>query len=158
MDSENITGFFTRPEKSILGVCSTVSNALKIPTVGIRVALIVLTLLFIPLGLIAYLGLYLVFNKRMGKMVTFGLLGALLGIPLSYYFQSGIIQNYGGNGGVLNYLRNFIAMVDEYDRYVGNGWDVVFNMFLSIIVFALVGGVIGYYLDKHGKVNNKPLK
>ncbi len=156
MDKETITLFFTRSEKSLLGVCSTIAKTFKLPPVGVRVALIVLTLIFIPLGIITYIGLYLAFDKKKGKMVTFGLLGALLGIPLSYYFQSDIIQNYGGNSGMFSYLRNFISMVDEYDRFVGNGWDIVFNVFLSIIVFALVGAAIGYFMDKNENTNNQP--
>ncbi|WP_108425836.1 PspC domain-containing protein [Flagellimonas amoyensis] len=156
MDKETIIHFFTRPEKSLLGVCSTVANTFKVPPVGVRVALIILTLIFIPLGIIAYIGLYLVFNKKKGKMVTFGLLGALLGIPLSYYFQSTIIQNYGGNSGMFSYLRNFVSMVDEYDRFVGNGWDIVFNVLLSIVVFALIGGAVGYFMDKNEKSNHQP--
>lgn len=158
MDTETITRFFTRPEKSLLGVCSAIAQKFNLPPVGIRIALIVLTLIFIPLGIIVYLGSYLVFNQKKGRMVTFGLLGALLGIPLSYYFQSDIIQNYGGNSGMFSYLRNFVDMVDEYDRFVGNGWDIVFNVFLSIVVFALIGGAIGYFMDKNEKNNEHQTK
>lgn len=159
MDIQNITQYFTRSQKLILGVCSTIAQKYKLPPVGIRIALIVLTLIFIPLGIIVYLGAYLSFNQRKGRMVTFGLLGALLGIPLSYYFQSDMVQNYGslyGNTGMFSYLKNFTTIVDEYDKYVGNGWDIVFNVLLSIVVFALVGGAIGYFMDKNEKNNHQP--
>lgn len=159
MDKETVIHFFTRSEKSLLGVCSTIAQKFKLPPVGVRVALIVLTLIFIPLGIIVYLGSYLAFNQRKGRMVTFGLLGGLLGIPLSYYFQSDMVQNYGslyGNTGMFSYLKNFTTIVDEYDKYVGNGWDIVFNVLVSIVVFALVGGAIGYFMDKDEKNNKLP--
>lgn len=155
MDSETIIRFFTRPEKSLLGVCSTIAHKFKLPPVGVRAALIVLTLLFIPLGVIVYMGSYLVFNKKKGKMVTFGLLGALLGIPLSYYFQSEIIKNLMG---MFSYLKDLPDVVDGYGGFIGNGGDIIFNILLSIVIFALIGGAVGYYMDKNEKSNNPQTK
>ncbi|ALJ06532.1 hypothetical protein APS56_15935 [Pseudalgibacter alginicilyticus] len=104
----------------------------------------------IPLGVIAYICFYLATAQNKNRVITFGLLGAVLGVPLSYYFQSDIIKNYGGNSGMFSYLRNFTKIVDQYDKFLGNGWDIVFNVFFSVLIFALVGGAIGYYLDKKG--------
>lgn len=30
----------------------------------------------------------------------------------------------------------------------GNGWNIIFYLFLNAILFAIVGGVTGYYMDK----------
>lgn len=72
-----------------------------------------------------------------GKKVTFAFLGGILGIPLSYYFQPEMIQRkMGGMGG---YLENFDKIVDNS--------DLLGNVFMSVVIFALVGLVIGYFLD-----------
>ena len=148
MDTQRIVDFFTREEKSLFGACSKLSQKLNTNPLAIRITLLVLTLLFIPLGIIVYAGLYLMLNQNNHKMVTFGLMGALLGIPLSYYFQSNIIKNYGGNSGVFGYLRNFPQTVERYNKFVGNGGGIIFNVFLSVVVFAIVGGAVGYFITK----------
>lgn len=148
MDKQRTLHFFTRSEKSLFGTCSKLSKKLNVSTLTIRIALIVLTLLFIPFGIIVYAGLYLILNQNTNKMVTFGLFGALMGIPLSYYFQSNIIKSYGGNSGVFGYLRNFTQTVERYDKFVGNAGDIIFNVILSVVIFAIVGGTIGYYISK----------
>jgi len=48
---------------------------------------------------------------------------------------------------MFSYLRNFTKIVDEYDRFVGNGWDIVSNLFLSVIIFVILGVVAGFFLD-----------
>ena len=85
MDTQKIIQFITRPEKILLGVNSKLALKLNLQPIIMRVVFVVLTLLFIPLGLLAYLGVYLVLNKMAGKMVTFALIGALLGIPFIEY-------------------------------------------------------------------------
>jgi len=48
-----------------------------------------------------------------GKKMTFAILGGILGIPLSYYFQPELVRaKVGGMGG---YLKNFGDIVDESD-------------------------------------------
>lgn len=155
MDTQKITDFFTRPDKSILGVCSTISKKWSISPLALRIALIILTLIFIPLGFMAYIILYLLRDPKKNKILTFGILGMVLGVPLSYYFQSNIVQLYGGEG-IIGYLRNFITTVDKYDAYVGNGWDIIFNLLLSIVVFTLIGGAIGYFVDKKETEKEQP--
>jgi len=148
METQRILDFFKRPEKLLLGVCGKLSQKLGLPPMAIRIALIIITLIFIPLGILLYIGLYLVIDKKKGRLVSFGLMGGLLGIPLSYYFQSDMIKNWPGNSGMVSYLGNFTKVVDQYDQLWGNGWDIVYNVFVSVIVFALVGGAIGYFMDK----------
>lgn len=148
MNKEAILAFFTKPDKSFLGVCSKLSKTINVPSVAVRIAMILITLIFIPLGILFYFGFHILSTQNSKKMIKFGLIGAFLGIPLSYYFQSDIIKHYGGSSGVFGYLRNFFNTVERYDKFVGNGWDVVFNMFLSIVIFAVLGSAIGYYLNK----------
>lgn len=145
MDTQNILNFFTRPEKSLFGVCSKLSHRLGLVPVGVRIAFIVLTFLFIPLGVIVYFGLYLATVQNKSRMVTFGYLGVLLGIPLSYYFQSDIIKNLMG---MFSYVKNLPDVVDGYNGFIGNSGDIVFNIVLSMVVFALVGGAVGHFMDK----------
>ncbi len=79
------------------------------------------------------------------KKVTFAIIGAILGLPLSYYFQSNMVQSkVGGIGG---YLENFGDVVSNS--------DLLGNVVLSVVVFALVGGVIGYFVDENESKNTK---
>lgn len=73
------------------------------------------------------------------KGIVFASIGAILGIPLSYYFQSSMVQNkVGGVGG---YLKHFDEIVK--DGNLGG------NVILSILIFAIIGGLIGYLIDKN---------
>ncbi|MDO9154536.1 MAG: hypothetical protein Q7U47_12685 [Paludibacter sp.] len=75
----------------------------------------------------------------MNKKVLFAIIGAILGIPLSYYFQSEMVKNkMGGIGG---YIQHF-------DRIV-NDSNLLGNVILSVVIFAVVGGVIGYFIDEN---------
>ncbi|ASO06782.1 PspC domain-containing protein [Arenibacter algicola] len=154
MDTHNISAFFTRPNKSILGVCSTLSEKWSISPFALRIALIILTLIIIPLGIITYIIIYLLIYPTKNKTFTFAITGMVLGIPLSYFFQSNMVKKYGGDSGIINYLRNFTSIVDEYDAYIGSGWDIIYNVLLSIIVFTLIGGTLGY-LSIRGKQNKE---
>jgi len=147
MNTRNIISFFKRPEKLLFGVCSSLSQNLNLPISAIRISFIVITIIIIPVGIILYIGLYLAIIQKKNRMKTFGFLGAFLGVPLSYYFQSDLVKNYGGNG-MVSYMRNFTKIVDEYNKFVGNGWDIVYNLFLSVLIFAIIGVVTGYFLDK----------
>lgn len=147
METQKILNIFTRPEKLLFGVCSVLSQKLNLSPTVVRIAFIVLTLFFIPFGIVLYIILYATTRQMKNRKVTFGLLGAALGVPLSYYFQSDIIKSYSGSG-MFGYLKSFTKIVEEYDRFVGNGWDIVSNLFLSAIIFAIMGVVAGYFLDK----------
>lgn len=147
METQKILNIFIRPEKLLFGVCSALSQKLNLSPTVVRIAFIVFTLFFIPFGVVLYMGLYLTTRQKKSKKITFGLLGAVLGVPLSYYFQSDIIKNYRGNG-MFSYLKNFTKIVDEYDRFAGNGWDIVSTLFLSVIIFAIMGVVAGYFMEK----------
>jgi len=73
------------------------------------------------------------------KKIIFAIVGALLGIPLSYYFQSDMVQ--AKVGGIAGYLENFDEIVSSS--------DLVGNVILSVVIFALVGAAIGYFMDKN---------
>ena len=74
----------------------------------------------------------------MNKKTLFAIIGAVLGIPLSYYFQSSMVQaKVGGIGG---YLKHFGDIVNDA--------NLLGNVVLSVVIFAIVGGVIGYFVDK----------
>jgi phosphate/sulfate permease len=70
---------------------------------------------------------------------TFAIFGAILGIPLSYYFQSEMVKSkMGGIGG---YIQHF----DQ----IANNSNLLGNVILSVVIFAFVGGVIGYFIDEN---------
>jgi uncharacterized membrane protein YfcA len=84
-----------------------------------------------------------IFN-RTGKKVDFAIIGAVLGIPLSYYFQNEMIKNIVG--GISGYL-------DRLDKIVDNE-NLLTNLLVSILVFSFIGGLIGYLIDK-SEINTK---
>jgi len=72
------------------------------------------------------------------KKVTFSIIGAILGVPLSYYFQPEMVQEkIGGIGG---YVKNFGDIIGEK--------DLIGNVIMGVIVFAIIGFVLGYIMDK----------
>lgn len=74
----------------------------------------------------------------MKKRDLFAIIGAILGVPLSYYFQPEMVRmKVGGMGG---YLKHFGEIVNE--------GELLGNVLISVVVFALIGGVIGYFVDK----------
>lgn len=74
----------------------------------------------------------------MNKKALLSIIGAVLGIPLSYYFQSEMVKaKMGGIGG---YLEHF-DQIAKNSEYFG-------NVVISVIVFAIVGLAIGYFIDE----------
>jgi hypothetical protein len=73
------------------------------------------------------------------KKIYFTVIGAILGLPLSYYFQPEMVQQkIGGIGG---YIQNFGDIISEK--------DLVGNVITGVVAFALLGAIIGYFLDKN---------
>ncbi|MCA0447298.1 MAG: hypothetical protein LCH54_13825 [Bacteroidetes bacterium] len=72
------------------------------------------------------------------KKVIFAVIGAILGIPLSYFFQSEMVRTKVG--GIFGYLQHFGDIVNES--------SLLGNVILSVVIFAIIGGIIGYFLDK----------
>lgn len=73
------------------------------------------------------------------KKIIFTVVGAILGLPLSYYFQPDIIQaKVGGIGG---YIKNFGDILEAK--------DLISNVIIGVIVFAIIGFIIGYFMDKN---------
>ena len=74
----------------------------------------------------------------MNKKVLFAIIGGVLGIPLSYYFQNAMVQaKVGGIGGYISH----------FDKILSEG-NLMGNVVLSVIIFAIIGFVIGYFIDK----------
>jgi len=138
---------FTRQNKLILGVCNKLSTKFNIKPFVVRIIFVVLTLSFIPLGIILYALLAALYNNpTTNKQITFTILGAILGIPFSYYFQSDIVKNMAN--GMFGYLTNFFKIADNVQRYVGNEGSLFGNILLSVVICAIIGGVIGFFIDK----------
>lgn len=75
--------------------------------------------------------------------ITLALVGAFLGIPLSYYFQSEMVRYKAG--GIGGYIQNFGNIIDNS--------ELIGNVFLSIIFFGLIGLVAGYFVDLNASKN-----
>jgi len=74
----------------------------------------------------------------MNKKVLFAIIGAILGIPLSYYFQPQKVREI--SGGIGGYFKHFGDIMENGNYLV--------NLLLGVVVFAIVGLVIGYFVDK----------
>ena len=86
--------------------------------------------------------------ERSGKIqytAIFALLGGILGIPLSYYFQPQFVfmgrKMLVKPDGTLGYLEDF--------GHISEDSKLLTNVFLSVFIFAIVGGIIGYLIDKN---------
>jgi phosphate/sulfate permease len=74
----------------------------------------------------------------MKKATIFANIGAILGIQMSYYFQNELVKSkVGGIGG---YITHFGELMEDA--------NLLGNVVLSVVIFAIVGGVIGYLLDR----------
>jgi len=73
------------------------------------------------------------------KKTLFTIIGAILGLPLSYYFQPEIVRVK--IGGISGYIKHFDKIL-EADDLIG-------NVVIGVVVFAVVGFVIGYFMDKN---------
>ena len=71
---------------------------------------------------------------------TFFIIGAILGLPLSYYLQPQIVRQ---KISLLDYVKK-IDMIFKAEDLIG-------NIILSVIVFAIIGAIIGYFIDRDAK-------
>jgi ABC-type antimicrobial peptide transport system permease subunit len=79
------------------------------------------------------------------RTIIFAILGAILGVPLSYFFQPEIVKSkVGGIGGYIQHL----------DQIVQNE-SFLTNVIVSVVIFAIVGGIFGYFMDKNAKAIKK---
>ena len=77
------------------------------------------------------------------KTVIGIIIGAIIGIPLSYYFQSDILQNFVS---LPKYLANIGDLMSN-TKFI----DLTPNIYKSMGIFAVIGGVIGLVLGKRSK-------
>lgn len=78
----------------------------------------------------------------MKKTPIFAIIGALLGIPLSYYFQPDIIQAKLTLSSYLSHLPELLA---------DDSADFVTPVILSVFLCAFVMGIVGYFMDQASK-------
>jgi len=77
------------------------------------------------------------------NVITGGIIGAIIGIPGSYFFQSEMVQRKcGGVGGYLQHLPK--AFVEDAAWRLG----VPQNALIGIAVLAVVGAIIGFIVNK----------
>src|SRR5690606_18779825 len=153
MDQKTILDSFKRPQRLLLGACGKLATKWKLPLLAIRTAFVVLTLIFIPLGALVYLVAHWWMNKMGHNRLGLALLGGVLGIPLSYYFQSDTVRAMAG--GIGGYLKKFPEIVDTVDRFLGDGLQVILNGLLGMVVVALIGFVLGHWLDRGVAMDKK---
>lgn len=75
----------------------------------------------------------------MNKTVVFTIVGAILGIPISYYFQPSIVQNKLTLG---QYLSNLPQILGDTTA------DFLTPVLLSCVICAIALGVVGYFMDR----------
>lgn len=152
MELQNITNHIKRPDRLLLGSSGKLAVKWGLSPLIVRIAFVVLTLLFLPVGILSYLGTYWFLGKQRNGKLVFALSGGLLGIPLGYYFQSDMVQ--GMAGGVTGYLKKFPKIVDAVELYRGNGLEVIWDAFTAIIILALIGLALGHFLDLSNQRNH----
>jgi phage shock protein PspC (stress-responsive transcriptional regulator) len=124
---------FTRPEKVISGVCSRLALKYNTKPWILRLVVIILSIYLIFFTIIP-LYFYLALPK---KTRIYPIIGAILGIPLSYFFQPRIVQTLSGMSQYLGRL----------DKIIDNE-KLLSNVLFSIVTFTLIGYIIGYFVGK----------
>lgn len=76
---------------------------------------------------------------KISKIIPLSIIGAIIGLPLSYYFQPDMIR--AKIGGISGYFKHFNQILEAE--------DLIGNVIISMVVFALIGGIIGYFMDKN---------
>ena len=77
------------------------------------------------------------------KKVILAILGAVLGIPLSYYFQPEMLR---AKMSLLDYISELNKIFEEK--------DLIGNVIFSVIIFTILGGIVGYFIDKNENKKN----
>ena len=70
--------------------------------------------------------------------IIFAVVGAILGIPMSYYFQSDMIQRKFVD--IQRYMKHFDKVIESD--------DLTQNVLISVVVYAIAGGLIGLIIDE----------
>lgn len=76
------------------------------------------------------------------RKALFTIFGAIIGLPMSYYFQSEMLRAKVS-------LASYIEHLDRMTKYEG----VAGNILFSIVIFSVVGFLIGSYLDSKAPKN-----
>ena len=146
---QNIQAATSSLEKSLYSILIGIIGAF---ITGFGLSMLGLVNNWITLAIVAIIGAVLLLliaslilgekNKiiKFNKIGFFVNLGAVIGIPMSYYFQDEFIKS--ASQGISGYLQNFGDLVEE---------NYMSNVLVSVIVFAIIGGGIGYYLEKNKK-------
>ena len=77
------------------------------------------------------------------KATKGGIIGAIIGIPGSYFFQNDLVRSKCG--GVGGYLKNLPEMLG--DKHAGD-FGIPQNLILGIIVFAAAGAFLAFVVTK----------
>ncbi|MEM6686616.1 MAG: hypothetical protein AAF617_12615 [Bacteroidota bacterium] len=85
----------------------------------------------------------------MKKKYKYAIFGAILGVPLSYFFQPKLVRQFLG---FFDYINNF-GDLDRISRSFGSN-TIRNNIILSVLVFAAIGFALGYFKDKSAKSND----
>ena len=98
--------------------------------------------IFISIIIASY---FILKQKKLGmfRLIVFAIYGAILGLPLSYYFQSDMLKAF--IGGISGYIKNFGDVLREK--------DLMPNVIIGVVVFALIGVIIGYFILKNENTN-----
>jgi hypothetical protein len=70
------------------------------------------------------------------KKIIFAIIGAILGIPLSYYFQPEMLRS---KMSLLDYITKMNEIFEQK--------DLVGNVIFGVIAFTVIGAIIGYFMD-----------
>lgn len=154
-------------KRLLFGVCFKLSEKFNQPVKTIRIIFLVALAIMlispfvgfaIPLPVLPiYLILALVFadwskiskgNVKFKIILT--ILGLLIGLPMSYYFQTDFLQNVTGSiTGYFEYLLNSKnSNISET-----HAKNILSNIITSVLAFGIVGFLIGLILDRTKNIN-----
>lgn len=80
------------------------------------------------------------------RKIIFAILGAILGVPISFYFQPEMVQIKVG-GGVGGYIEHFDDIIKDS--------NLLGTVILCMVILAIVGALIGYLIDDNEAKKSK---
>lgn len=75
-------------------------------------------------------------NNLTSDRIIFTIIGAILGLPASYYFQPGIVRS-----------QSLVRYLEDFDYYLKQE-DLLTNIIVSILVFIILGLIFAYFKNK----------
>ena len=92
-------------------------------------------------------------DNRGSKKLVFGIVGFLLGAPMSYFFQPPIIREKISFGRYVEHLPEILSGPNSWKTDPMLGSNPSLTVLVTCVICAAIFGFMGYLIDKANKPN-----